>query len=483
MPGGTDDIFVPPPPISHAYVPQSSEPSYIGELHALYTAEDVEDLGMSLDADVIVVGAGLAGLAAARKLHDAGLTVVVLEARDRLGGRMHAESYGGVSVEVGASHVWGSVGNPLTTLLDEAWGQRALFDPGSRSLRKGSSFEVGVESQREQVLWARFAQTTLDRSEEEDQAAQAGAGRRLAWVKSKNAYGASRGEAAALEQDLATSSALPLSNASAAQPSSEKPFLRSRPVRGRRLSGSPSSTAAPFSPEARTLASSLALFASEHPTLRDDALDLLCFESVSLAAEVGASPASLASWWVEPASLTQGVARPAGVRGVPRMGGPDDLLLGSSGTILAQLARDLDVRMEQAVVEIEALDANVSVYTEQGERISAQYAIVTTSLGLLVDPRAMLWSPPLPEAFLQAASFLGRGIVNRVVLWFDSVFWRDDADWQGGVQSCAASLPEAFGGSEQPAGGQDAYALLLRAAPSLSSMARFTAEPVLVLSL
>jgi monoamine oxidase len=40
-----------------------------------------------LDADVIVIGGGLAGLTAARDLHAAGRRVVVLEARDRLGGR------------------------------------------------------------------------------------------------------------------------------------------------------------------------------------------------------------------------------------------------------------------------------------------------------------------------------------------------------------------------------------------------------------
>ncbi|HXM70476.1 MAG TPA: FAD-dependent oxidoreductase, partial [Thermoanaerobaculia bacterium] len=39
-------------------------------------------------ADVVVVGAGVAGLAAARELRRRGLTVVVLEARDRIGGRV-----------------------------------------------------------------------------------------------------------------------------------------------------------------------------------------------------------------------------------------------------------------------------------------------------------------------------------------------------------------------------------------------------------
>src|SRR5215207_11279610 len=46
------------------------------------------------DCDVVVVGAGLAGLTAARELSAAGLDVKVLEARDRVGGRTLTEPVG-----------------------------------------------------------------------------------------------------------------------------------------------------------------------------------------------------------------------------------------------------------------------------------------------------------------------------------------------------------------------------------------------------
>ena len=48
-----------------------------------------------IETDVVVVGAGVAGLAAARRLVAEGRDVVVLEARDRVGGRLWNTEIGG----------------------------------------------------------------------------------------------------------------------------------------------------------------------------------------------------------------------------------------------------------------------------------------------------------------------------------------------------------------------------------------------------
>lgn len=61
---------------------------------------------MTNDVDVVIVGAGLAGLTAARHLLGCGQRVVVLEARDRVGGRLlNATLPGGGAIEVGGQWV------------------------------------------------------------------------------------------------------------------------------------------------------------------------------------------------------------------------------------------------------------------------------------------------------------------------------------------------------------------------------------------
>ena len=60
-------------------------------------------------ADVLVLGAGAAGLAAAADLSQAGLRVIVLEARDRIGGRIFTRHVPGrpLPIELGAEFIHG----------------------------------------------------------------------------------------------------------------------------------------------------------------------------------------------------------------------------------------------------------------------------------------------------------------------------------------------------------------------------------------
>ncbi|MCB0992527.1 MAG: FAD-dependent oxidoreductase, partial [Acidimicrobiales bacterium] len=70
--------------------------------------------------DVVVVGAGVAGLTAARALAEEGLGVVVLEADAIAGGRVRTDRSLGVSFDLGASWIHGTDGNPVTDLADAA---------------------------------------------------------------------------------------------------------------------------------------------------------------------------------------------------------------------------------------------------------------------------------------------------------------------------------------------------------------------------
>jgi monoamine oxidase len=71
------------------------------------------------DADVLVIGAGMAGLTAARALAEAGVRVLVLEAQNRVGGRILTERIGDQVIELGAEFVHGRPPE-LLALIEEA---------------------------------------------------------------------------------------------------------------------------------------------------------------------------------------------------------------------------------------------------------------------------------------------------------------------------------------------------------------------------
>lgn len=75
-----------------------------------------ENRVQSQQGKVLIIGAGIAGLAAAQKLQQHGFQVTVLEGRDRLGGRIYTDRSLGFPVDLGASWIHGITNNPIGNL-------------------------------------------------------------------------------------------------------------------------------------------------------------------------------------------------------------------------------------------------------------------------------------------------------------------------------------------------------------------------------
>ena len=109
------------------------------------------------NADVLVIGAGIAGLRAAEVLVANGRRVIVLEGRDRLGGRIHTDRSWGVPVELGASWIHGVQNNPIAALA-AAEGIKTLavdyesFVYGADGQRRAAGTLDGIEAQVAELL-------------------------------------------------------------------------------------------------------------------------------------------------------------------------------------------------------------------------------------------------------------------------------------------------------------------------------------------
>lgn len=77
---------------------------------------------------IVIIGAGASGLAAAKHFKENGIDVIVLEAQDKVGGRLKTDGSSDIAFYEGASWIHGPQGNPITPLATLAGADTFLTD-------------------------------------------------------------------------------------------------------------------------------------------------------------------------------------------------------------------------------------------------------------------------------------------------------------------------------------------------------------------
>jgi polyamine oxidase len=260
---------------------------------------------------VLIVGAGFAGLGAARALSEAGFDVIVVESRDRLGGRATTVTVDGYALDLGPSWIHGVTGNPMTSLAQRAGTARVSFD-----------------------------------------------------------YGNSVGGNRAAEREV------------------KDLFDRARQVED---------------PNTRTLSE---LVGEQRSATQQWAI------TEAVGHEFGADPGELAI-----AALDEG----------DELRGGDALLAGGYTSLITTLALGIDVRLGWPVASVEHNDDSVLVRSSTGAELRASAAVITLPVGVLASG-VVQFSPPLPTTKSDALAALPMGLLDKLWLTFDDVFWNPDVD-------------------------------------------------------
>ncbi|KAJ5493053.1 hypothetical protein N7539_001799 [Penicillium diatomitis] len=113
---------------------------------------------MSIKPRVGIIGAGLSGLRCADILVQNGAQVTILEARDRVGGRVHQGKVGGHLVDLGSNWIHGTGSNPITAIA--AATKTVTHDPVGQNLmitRDGQVLDETLTAKASNFMWTTIA--------------------------------------------------------------------------------------------------------------------------------------------------------------------------------------------------------------------------------------------------------------------------------------------------------------------------------------
>ncbi|KAL6963375.1 hypothetical protein U1Q18_045760 [Sarracenia purpurea var. burkii] len=134
-------------------------------------------------------------------------------------------------------------------------------------------------------------------------------------------------------------------------------------------------------------------------------------------------------------------------------GGAHCMIKGGYSTVVESLGEGLCINLNHVVNKIsyrtkdcrenEDLGNEVKVFTSNGKQFSGDAVLITVPLGCL-KAEAIKFSPPLPQWKKSSIQRLGFGVLNKVVLEFPEIFWDDSVDYFGVTAESTNQRGECF---------------------------------------